>query len=767
MITGIPLSDQVKAQLLPLPRWEARLEQLIERLPRTLVPVEMTPGNNIQVLDTHKGRYRAHSDAPHFILHLDPLFSQGGWYYLEAAVVRNTGSREAALMVETSDKTVYTIPIPTNLRGTVREVFFLPPNIRSLRWSPTAAAGYFSQSPLLIHRISPLESTLRRLYRVLFDLWRMRDRMKAIGPLPIRRQACSRLHNSYLLTANLRIKRLSGHDYPTFIALNDTLKKRDISTIHRQIAQWPMRPRISLIMALQHPHLGWLRETIDTLCAQLYPNWELLLAGNFTNHDELTQLIASYQGQKSSVRRVLVSSTADVATALNTALTAASGDYVVRIGQHDRLPPQALYLLIRETQDAPNCALVYSDEDELDHKGQRANPRFKPDWNPDLLTSCSYLGRLCLYRRDWMVKIGGYRSGFDGAEDYDLCLRSAQGLPEASIRHVPHIACHCRQPMETMTHTIAHCSGKRALEDFFADRGVNVGDGPAPRYYRIRYPLPEPLPLVSIIIPSRDQKDLLAACIDSIVRATTYGNWEILIVDNQTTEPSALAYLTSIQHDPRIRVLRYGASFNYAAINNTAVSHAHGEVLTLLNNDVEVISPDWLEEMVSHALRPGIGAVGAKLLYTNNTIQHAGVILGLGGIAGHGHKYLPDDAPGYCHRAVVTQNLSAVTGACLVVRRSVYAEVGGLDEAFAVAFNDVDFCLRLLKRGYRHVFTPHAKLYHHESLSRGHDDTPGKRAVFARESSLMQQRWGDILGHDRAYSPHLSTDFEGFSLKMR
>jgi GT2 family glycosyltransferase len=415
----------------------------------------------------------------------------------------------------------------------------------------------------------------------------------------------------------------------------------------------------------------------------------------------------------------------------------------------------------------PDCALVYSDDDELDHSGQRTAPRFKPDWNPDLLSSSHYLGQVSLYRRDRLLEIGGYRPGFAGAEDYDLCLRYTNNLPGSAIRHVPQITCHCRPKGETVAGTTAHDSGKRALEDFFAGRGVFVEDGPAPQHYRIRHPLPDPLPLVSIIIPTRDQGNILAACIDSIVRKTTYSNWEILIVDNQTTEPSALAYLETVQLDPRIRVLRYDKPFNYAAINNTAAMQARGEVLALLNNDVEVITSDWLEEMVGHALRPGIGAVGAKLLYANNTVQHAGVILGLGGIAGHGHKYLSADAPGYCHRAVVAQNLSAVTGACLVVRTSIFTEVGGLDEYFAVAFNDIDFCLRLLERGYRNVFTPYAKLYHHESLSRGQDNSPAKHAVFVRESSLMQQRWKDILAQDRAYNPNLSTDFEGFSLKIR
>ncbi|MDD2469064.1 MAG: glycosyltransferase family 2 protein, partial [Desulfobulbus sp.] len=286
--------------------------------------------------------------------------------------------------------------------------------------------------------------------------------------------------------------------------------------------------------------------------------------------------------------------------------------------------------------------------------------------------------------------------------------------------------------------------------------------------YHIRHPLPTPAPLVSIIIPSRDKKNILEGCIESIVHKTRYPNWEILIVDNQSTETTTLDYLEAVQQHPRIQVLRYDHPFNFSAINNFAVEQARGEVLALVNNDVEIITPEWLDEMVSHSLQPGIGAVGAKLLYENNTIQHAGVILGIGGVAGHAHKNLAQDAPGYRNRAMVAQNLSAVTGACLVVRKKLYQEVGGLNAAdFAVAFNDIDFCLKLAAQGYRNVFTPHAVLYHHESISRGHDDTPEKQTIFNREFHAMKRIWGSTLQKDPAYNPNLSTDFEGFTLKIR
>jgi GT2 family glycosyltransferase len=272
------------------------------------------------------------------------------------------------------------------------------------------------------------------------------------------------------------------------------------------------------------------------------------------------------------------------------------------------------------------------------------------------------------------------------------------------------------------------------------------------------------MPLVSIIIPTRDKAGILKACVESIRHGTDYAAWEILIVDNGSIEPQTLAWFEEVQHDARIQVVSFAGPFNYSAINNFAVRHAKGEIIVLLNNDIEVITPDWLTEMVGHALRPEIGAVGAKLLYPNGMVQHAGVVLGIGGVAGHDHRYLGGTEPGYYFRAIATQNYSVVTAACLAVRKSVYEEIGGLDAVnLRVAFNDVDFCLKLLKAGYRNVFTPHALLYHHESLSRGHDDTPEKQEIFEYEFGYMKTFWGNIA--DSSYNPNLSLEFEDFSLK--
>lgn len=306
----------------------------------------------------------------------------------------------------------------------------------------------------------------------------------------------------------------------------------------------------------------------------------------------------------------------------------------------------------------------------------------------------------------------------------------------------------------------------RALQEHVATIGAiaspnpNGGDG----FHRVHYPLPASPPLVSLIIPTRDKAALLKACVDSIRTTTRYPSWEILVVDNGSTDGVALSYLDEIGRDPRVQVIRDTGPFNYSAINNHAARMVRGQVLGLVNNDVEVISPDWLTEMVSHALRPGIGAVGAKLLYANGTVQHAGVILGIGGVAGHGHKYLDEDSPGYGGRAISTQSLTAVTGACLVVQKAIYWQVGGLNETdLRVALNDVDFCMRLVAAGYRNIFTPFAKLYHHESMSRGRDDTAEKQILYKKEVGYMKKTWGQMLLNDPAYNPNLTLYFENFS----
>jgi O-antigen biosynthesis protein len=777
-----PLLGQVKSRLLPLSPLASALEWLIERLPRHLIRVELKPNNDVSVINESMGEYNATGNTPGFEMTFAPASPQGGWYYLEAALVRNNGSREASIRADILGEGIesFTVPIPTNLRGTVREVFYLPPNIVALHWSPTAAAGFFSQSQLLIHKITPLESTLRQMSRVIFDLWRFRSRTPATRVGLTWWGAIRNLQDAYQCTATLRIKRLMSNDYSAFIALNDTLKKADIRAMQKQVPQLPLRPVISLIMPVQAPIEEFFRAALDSVSGQIYPHWELLLAGDFSAVSQCSAIANEYRSKNAQVKIISVKLSANLAATFNSALELAQGEFVARINQHDQIPPQALFLLAREINKHPDADLIYTDDDNIDDTNKRLDPRFKPDWNPDMFFSYNYLANLTLYRHTRMLKLGGYRPGFEGAEDYDLSLRYLRDTPATKIRHIPRVLYHSRTTSQPLALTpsplrgegwgegkgAAHQSGKRALSAYFEGSGITVEDGPAPNLYHIKHPLPTQPPLVSIIIPTRDKVEILRACIESILQKTDYENWEMLVVDNQSVEPQTHTYFEQIQRDTRIKVIRYEKPFNYSAMNNYAVQFSQGEILALLNNDVEVITGEWLSEMVSHAMRPEIGAVGAKLLYSNGLVQHAGVILGIGGVAGHAHKYLKGCDHGYCHRAIISQNLSAVTGACLVVRKSIYEEVGGLNEvSLAVAFNDIDFCLKLLAAGYQNIYTPYAKLYHHESISRGHNDTPEKHAVYAQELDYMKNSWGDRLKLDPAYNPNLTLEFENFFLR--
>jgi GT2 family glycosyltransferase len=775
--TSAALVRQVKSRLLPLSLLVSALEKLIESLPRRLMSVSLTTERDVAVLSESKGEYKAVGDAPRFELTFSPS-PRAGWYYLEAALVRHNGSRETHILVVT-DQDQHTIPIPTNLRGTVREVIYLPIGVTKLYWIPTAAPGFFSQSPLLVHHISVIESFFRRAYRVVFDLLRFCNRSPATRAGLTWWGAISNWQDAYQRTVTLRIERLLGNDYSTFIALNDTLKKSDIRAMRTQVPQLPRRPVISLIMPVQAPIAGFFREALDSVCGQIYPYWELLLAGNFSADTHSHAIVNEYRSKNVRVRIVSVKSDADLAAPLNRALELAQGEFVARINQHDQIPLHALFCLAREISNHPDADLIYTDDDSIDDAKIRLDPRFKPDWNPDLFFSYHYLANLCAYRVDRVRQFGGYRAGFEGAEDYDLALRYLKNTAASKIRHIPRILYHTRALSQPIAPTFsrlreegwgegnAHQSGKCALADYFEGGGTTVEDGPAPGLYRIKHPLPTQPPVVSIIIPTRDQVELLKKCIESIQQKTDYKNWEMLVVDNQSVESDTHTYFEQIQGDSRIKVIAYDKPFNYSAINNFAAQYAHGEILALVNNDIEVIAEAWLTEMVSHAVRPGIGAVGAKLLYPNRLVQHSGVIIGIGGVAGHVHKYLKEDDPGYCHRAVVTQNLSAVTGACLVIRKNIYQEVGGLNEAdLAVAFNDIDFCLRLRDAGYKSLFTPYARLYHHESISRGHDDTTEKHALFVQEFEYMKRVWGNKLNSDPAYNPNLTLEFENFELSF-
>jgi GT2 family glycosyltransferase len=449
----------------------------------------------------------------------------------------------------------------------------------------------------------------------------------------------------------------------------------------------------------------------------------------------------------------------------------ARGDFVALVDHDDELREHALYMVVAELNAYPDSDLVYSDEDKIDGKGRRYDPYFKSDWNPTLFLAQNFTSHLSVYRTQIVKDAGGFREGFEGAQDWDLAMRVIEAVPSSHIRHIPHVLYHWRAirgsaalAMDEKNYT--NEAQRKTLQSHFERLGTNVEILPAAEtYWRIKYPLPEPPPSVTLIIPTRNGATLLRRCIEGIYQKTSYFNFELIVVDNQSNDPDTLNYLLELERRRGVRILRYDAPFNYSGINNFAVQHARGEIVGLLNNDLEVITPEWLEEMVSHAIQPGIGVVGAMLYYPNDTIQHAGVILGVGGVAGHAYCRQPRGYNGAASRAALCQNLSAVTAACLVVRREVFEKVGGLDETdLAIAFNDIDFCLRVRENGYRNVWTPYAEFYHYESATRGYEETPEKLDRFEKERDYMKQRWGELLLNDPAYNPNLALDRETFTL---
>jgi O-antigen biosynthesis protein len=554
-------------------------------------------------------------------------------------------------------------------------------------------------------------------------------------------------------------------DYAAWIALYQQIDETRYAAIEADIARFANPPLISVLLPVFNPVPDHLCAAIRSVQQQIYPKWELCIADDASTDPAIGRLLRELQAEDPRIKVVWREQNGHVSAASNSALKLATGAFIALLDHDDLISPGALYEVAARIVAQPDIDIIYSDEDHIDGDGRRSNPYFKPDWNPELMLGQNLINHLGVYRRALVEAIGGFRVGLEGSQDYDLALRAvAQTVPER-ILHIPTVLYHWRQGTSKRTFSeraLDRCveNGRKALAEFLirVGSGIQVGPAPsAPSWTRVIFPVPVPEPLVSVIIPTRNHATMLARCVEGLLDRTAYRAVELLIVDNGSDQPDALALLAELSQDRRVRVLRAPGPFNYSALNNRAVREATGTLVLLLNNDIDVINPDWLREMVSHAVRPGVGAVGAKLLYPDGTIQHGGVTVGMGGIAGHQYLNKPRDDLGYFGHLKLVRNVTAVTGACLLVRRQAFLDVGGLDEtALAVALNDVDFCLKLVEAGYRNLWTPHAELYHFESASRGSDLSGEKAARFRREVAYMQQRWGDKLSHDPNWNPNLS-----------
>ena len=534
------------------------------------------------------------------------------------------------------------------------------------------------------------------------------------------------------------------------------------------------KPLISILTPTYNTNKNYLMQMINSVLDQSYANWELCIADDASTSSDTLEVLKSYALKDERIKVIYRETNGHISEASNSALSLASGDYVTFLDHDDLLSPDALYFMVKRLNNKPHLKLIYSDEDKIDAENNRYDPHFKSGWNPDMFFSQNYLSHLTLIDKALVDRVGGFRTGYEGSQDYDLFLRCLQHMDSTEVGHIEKILYHWRAiegstALDPNAKRYTTSAALRALQDYFkhTDQKVTVGKGMLENTYKVEYHLEVDQPLVSIVIPTRDRYKLLYMCISSIFKNTDYLNYEILIVDNGTTESKALEYLEELRSNEHIRIISYDHPFNFSAINNFGVSHAKGEVVALLNNDVEIISRHWLTELVQHALRPEIAAVGAMLYYRDNTIQHAGVVLGIGGVAGHSHKYFPKGSFGYFSRLKIIQNYVAVTGACLVVEKALYEKVGGLEEEhLSVAFNDVDFCLKLQKLGYRNLWTPYVELYHHESRSRGHEDTKEKQQRFGSEIAYMKRKWKKNLDNDRYYNGHLTKMFEDFRLHI-
>ena len=556
---------------------------------------------------------------------------------------------------------------------------------------------------------------------------------------------------------------VTEHTYANWIRQFDQPLSAD--AIQSILADIP-HPLISVVMPTYNSNPVWLNEAVESLRKQSYPYWELCIADDASTSDETKQTLLVLQ---KSDPRILVHfrpTNGHISATSNDALNLVSGQFMALLDHDDLLHPDALLYVARSLHMHPSAGLVYTDEDKVTADGSaRFAPYFKSDWNRDLFLSHNMISHLGVYKTALVREAGGFRKGFEGSQDHDLALRVIEQLKPDQIIHIPKVLYHWRSHESSTASSgsaksYAIDAGVRAIQEHLDRTGVCATASVDPTtgsHYRVRYDLPEPAPMVSIVLPSRDAAHLIRTCVQSLLKETDYPDFELIFVDNNTQDPDALLALADLAQDQRVRVISDPRPFNYSALCNFGVQHARGSVLALVNNDVEVISKDWLREMTSIALQPGVGAVGARLWYPNDTLQHGGVILGFGGVANHAHLGLAKGDPGYFGRAMTLQGFSAVTGACLVVRRSVYNTVNGLDEAnLAVAFNDIDFCIRIQQAGFRNIWTPYAEMYHHESATRGSDLTPEKRERFEREVNYMLNRWGRDLTFDPHYNPNLS-----------
>lgn len=530
-------------------------------------------------------------------------------------------------------------------------------------------------------------------------------------------------------------------------------------------------PKISILVPVYNTPQVFLKQMIQSVRKQTYANWELCIANANPDNEEVKQILEICTKKNDRIKVVNVPENEGIAQNTNRALDIATGEFIGLLDHDDLLEENALYEIVSCLNKKKETDVLYTDEDKVTTDlDEYFSPNFKPDFNLDMLRANNYICHFFVAKKELIEKVGRFRAEYNGAQDYDLILRCTEQAQ--NVAHIAKILYHWRVHKEStadnpLSKMYAYEAGKKAIEAHLArchtDGEVLQTDNLG--FYRVKYPV-KGKPLVSILIPNKDQVDTLDKCLRSIEERTDYDNYEIIIIENNSTEQKTFDYYNQICND-KIRVVYWKKEFNYSAINNFGVDQAKGEYLLLLNNDMEVISRDWMSELLGHCQRPEVGAVGARLYYPDDTVQHAGIIIGIGGVAGSVFVGMKRGYTGYMHRAAIQQDLSAVTAACMMVKRPVFEEVGRLEEQLKVAFNDVDLCLKIRKNGYLIVYDPYVELYHYESKTRGAEDTKEKVRRFQSEIEYMRCHWIDILKNgDPAYNPNLTLKKWDYSLKV-
>lgn len=550
--------------------------------------------------------------------------------------------------------------------------------------------------------------------------------------------------------------------------------EQDFILMENKIPLLNKNPLMSIVVPVYNPPINFFMQMLDSVKSQVYTNWELCLADDASTDSEVKKIIDQYVKSDDRIKVVYRKENGHISACSNSALELANGEFVVLVDQDDLISKNALFEIVNLINEKPEADLIYSDEDKIDENNNHNMPHFKPKWSPDNFLSRNYFGHLVVLRNSLVKKIGGFRLGYEGSQDYDILLRFTELT--RNIYHIPKVLYHWRIHTNSAASSetakpYAYKAAQKALTEALKrrDEPGTVDFLPGFRGYSIRYKIKE-FKKVSIIIPTKNKANILDICLQSIFEKTIYPDYEIILVDNRSDQQSLFDLVKKYENEypGKFRYLKMDIDFNFSRLMNEAVKVSTGEYLLLLNNDTEVIASDWMNAMVEQAQRKSIGAVGAKLLYHNDTIQHAGVIIGLGGAAGHSFVGIHKDGPGYFNYINTINNYSAVTAACLMCRKEVYHEVGGFDENFVVEYNDVDFCLKLIEAGYYNVYLPHVMLYHYESLTRGHPKS--SKESFERhiiEIKRFQDKWKKYIDSDPCFSPNLSLGHHDFHVNLQ